>query len=544
MKISTLIISVFFLLSISLSAQQPQIKWWYDVHDSSFGNSAMADIDFDGKLEIVFSCYRSDSTIYALNAEDGSLLWKYNTGGCNDVAPIIYDVDMDGTLEVILPSSCVPKTFCFDGPTGNVEWVTTLHGSDSPPTIADIDNDGKPEILHGNFSGWVTCLNGEDGSIAWDFQADQNCWIQTAPAILDVDNDGQLDFVVANWSFGTNHKIFCFRGDNHALLWESDLPDDVMYHGAAFADIDGDGFMELAIGTYDGTLLVLNAEDGSLKWDYAVSNPLYAGGAVSIADLNNDLHYEIVYFDYYHLEVLDSQGNLFWEYTIPSYGQSFRGAAISDVNNDDTLDVVFGTSKGDVIALNGSSGEELWLVDLAAHHDSAEFDIDHAPLIGDFDQDGSMDVFIVGGRTTYPDTLETNYGRAYAISTESPGGPDWPMFRHDVRRSGTVPIIDTSTISISSPKVDDYFLEVYPNPASHYFNVEFKLKKNAYIRIQLADVSGKMIQTISDEFEKAGSHYQKVNFGIDQEMNLPPGLYFLSFQTDREIISKKLIVLE
>ncbi|MCF8371921.1 MAG: PQQ-binding-like beta-propeller repeat protein [Bacteroidales bacterium] len=544
MKISTLFLSVFFLLSISLSAQVPQIKWWYDVHDSSFGNSAMADIDFDGKLEIVFSCYRSDSTIYAINAEDGSLLWKYNTGGCNDVAPIIYDVDMDDTLEVILPSSCVPKTFCFDGPTGQVEWVTTLHGSDSPPSIADIDFDGKPEILHGNFSGWVTCLNGEDGSIAWDIQVDQNCWIQTAPAILDIDNDNQLEFIVANWSFGTNHKIFCYHAHNHALMWTSDLPDDVMYHGAAFADIDGDGFMELAIGTYDGTLLVLNAEDGSLKWDYAVSNPLYAGGAVSIADLNNDQHYEIVYFDYYHLEVLDSQGSLFWEYTIPSYGQSFRGAAISDVNNDDTLDVVFGTSKGDVIALSGSSGDELWLIDLAAHHDSAEFDIDHAPLIGDFDQDGYMDVFIVGGRTIYPDTLETNYGRAYAISTESPGGPNWPMFRHDIRRSGTVPIVDTSTISISSQKAQDYFLEVYPNPASHWFNIEFKLKKNTYIKIQLSDVSGKIIQILSEGVELAGSHYQKINFGIDKELNFPPGIYFLTFLTDRESISKKIIVLE
>ncbi|MBT3423471.1 MAG: PQQ-binding-like beta-propeller repeat protein, partial [Bacteroidetes bacterium] len=102
MKNLNFIILIFAILSFNfVYSQTPQIKWWYDVNDSAFGNSASADLDGDGKLEIAFSCYRNDSTIYVLNAEDGSLLWKVNTGGCNDAAPLIFDVDMDDTLEVI-----------------------------------------------------------------------------------------------------------------------------------------------------------------------------------------------------------------------------------------------------------------------------------------------------------------------------------------------------------------------------------------------------------------------------------------------------------
>ena len=71
-------IYLFLLISIglyqNLHAQVPQIKWWFDVYDSSFGQSAAGDIDKDGKLEIVFGCYRNDSSVYALNGEDGSLL--------------------------------------------------------------------------------------------------------------------------------------------------------------------------------------------------------------------------------------------------------------------------------------------------------------------------------------------------------------------------------------------------------------------------------------------------------------------------------------
>jgi outer membrane protein assembly factor BamB len=276
-----LILILSFISSLTY-AQFPQIKWYYDVNDMAFGNSAMADIDEDGLPEIVFSCYRNDSMVYALNAEDGSLLWKYNTGGCNDVAPLIHDVDMDGDLEVVLPSSCNPTTFCFDGSDGTVEWSAPTRGSDSPPTVADVDNDGKLEILHGEFGGYVICLNGENGSEAWEIAVDTDSWIQTAPAILDVDDDGQLDFVVANWNFDTAHRVFAYKGDDQTLLWESHMPDDYMYHGVSFADIDNDGKEELAIGSYDGYLYVLNAEDGSLHWSFAFSSPfLMAGNWVS-----------------------------------------------------------------------------------------------------------------------------------------------------------------------------------------------------------------------------------------------------------------------
>ncbi|MEA3446531.1 MAG: hypothetical protein U9R19_17585, partial [Bacteroidota bacterium] len=64
MKHISLLFLIFIVSCLLLNSQTPQIKWWYDVNDSSFGNSAMADIDNDGLPEIVFSCYRNDSTVY------------------------------------------------------------------------------------------------------------------------------------------------------------------------------------------------------------------------------------------------------------------------------------------------------------------------------------------------------------------------------------------------------------------------------------------------------------------------------------------------
>ena len=91
--------ALFLLLPLcSAVAQNPEILWSFDTRDASFGQTAAGDIDGDGRLELVFGCYRNDSSVYALNAEDGSLLWKNEThgpgtDGCNDTAPVIVDID-------------------------------------------------------------------------------------------------------------------------------------------------------------------------------------------------------------------------------------------------------------------------------------------------------------------------------------------------------------------------------------------------------------------------------------------------------------------
>lgn len=524
------------LLIPLISSAQPQVKWYYDVNDASFGNAAMGDIDKDNKLEIVFSTYRNDSTVYALNAEDGSLLWKRNTGGCNDVAPIIYDVDLDGDLEVILPSSCVAKTFCLNGLTGAIEWQANTRGSDSPPTIADIDNDQKPEILHGEFGGYVICLNGEDGSQAWELAVDLNSWIQTAPVILDLDQNGQLDFVVANWNFGTDHKIFAFRGDNQVKLWDNDLPNDYMYHGASYADLDKDGKPELAIGSYDGKLYVLNGENGSLLFADSVPSPQYVGAPTSIGDLDLDGNLDIVYIDWYTMKAITATGSTIWTYTIPSFATSFRGVALSDITGDDTLDVLFGTSKGQVIALNGARGNLIWSFDLEAHYGQA-FDIDHGPVVADFENDGELDVFVVGGHAEYPN-IQNNYGRAYAISAGTGNGPDWPMFRRDILRSACVCPIPTG---INNPIASDSpSMIVFPNPFSDFTKIILPETFGRELLIEIKNMLGQLVW--SKKVEETNFSSEVEWGGISSSGNpVDAGIYLVVMTTIEGLQTIKII---
>jgi len=77
---------------------------------------------------------------------------------------------------------------------------------------------------------------------------------------------------------------------------------------------------------------------------------------------------------------------------------------------------------------------------------------------------------VVGGHAEYP-AVENNYGRAYAVSLESEGGPDWPMFRRNIIRSACV----YDTVSISVPET----VIIKPDKSVYYLPSEQKLKIKA-----------------------------------------------------------------
>ncbi|MFN3781840.1 MAG: FG-GAP-like repeat-containing protein, partial [Candidatus Kapaibacteriota bacterium] len=320
-KIFTILVSiVLFSIYNSIILISQEILWWYDLKDSAFGQACAGDIDNDNFYEIVFGCYRNDSCVYALNSEDGSLLWKYNTStatseGCNDVAPLIFDVNKDGANEVIVPSSCNPTTFCFNGSDGSLLWKTPTRGSDSPPTIGDLDGNGELEILHGEFGGYVVCIDAKTGKKNWEILVHPKSWIQTAPTLVDLDGDGLLDFIVATWCLNPNDTnwVYAYRGYDQKLLWKKPIGGRV-YHGFSIADLDDDGSSELIFGDYSGTLYVFNSSTGEVLWTYHDNEFYYLGSPVTIADLNNDGKCELVFTTAFSVVSLKSTGELFWKY--------------------------------------------------------------------------------------------------------------------------------------------------------------------------------------------------------------------------------------
>lgn len=515
----------------ALFAQIPNVKWQYPLPAPAFGSAAAADMDKDGKYEIVFTTYTNDGKAHCLNGEDGSISWIADIGGCGDVAPLIIDADGDDTLDVIVNGSCNPEIFCINGYTGAIKWRKASGGGDSPPTAADMDGDGKLEILFCNFNGDLRIYNAEDGTTDKIILVDPHQGpIQTEPTLVDLNQDGKLDIIIASHYNTSGLFVWAYNYQTADTFWTNFTTDTSTYnayHGGAVADIDQDGKMEYVIGSNNGLVRAFNVEDGSILWTRPI--PMSNMGAISIADLDGDGDLEIVVtnndwvtFDERIWLLKGIDGTVDWSYATSF--SSFRGCAIGDINGNDTLDLVAGYFMGDIIAVEPYTGL-LWQMNSGTYLPTGlpYYESDHGPLIADFDQNGKMDVFIVAGYGTYtPDSQ--NVGKAFMIEAGTGTCPEWLSFRRDAHRSGFLDRNITDTLCNPVTGVQQEYsstdkIMVYPNPASE----SIRLKGIQTASLTLLDFQGRTLkqQTLNDS-EK---------FSLQE---FTPGLYLLQVNTGSE----------
>ncbi|MBI1268609.1 MAG: PQQ-binding-like beta-propeller repeat protein [Cryomorphaceae bacterium] len=497
-------------------------------------------MDSDGYYEIVFATYTNDGRVHCLNAENGTEKWIYDIGGCGDVALLIYDVDQDDTLDVLVNGSCNPTMFCINGATGQLKWSKPSGGGDSPPTVADMDGDSKPEILFCNFGGQLRILNGEDGSTNKVIAVDPfGGTIQTEPTLVDVNLDGRLDVILANYFNVNGLYVWAYDYMTADVLW-TNYTDDTSssfnaYHGGAVADIDGNGDLEYVIGSNNGFVRALNVADGSVLWSKAI--PKSCMGALSIADLDGDGDLEIVVTnnDWVTLDeriwVLDgATGNTEWSY--PTTFSSFRGCAIADINGNGILDLVAGYFMGDVIAVEPYTGL-IWETNLLSQFPAGlpYLLVDHGPLVADFDKNGTMDVFIVAGYGTYTPDLQ-NTGKAFMLEAGIGQCPEWLMFRQDEYRSGYLSEADIAAscaqvLSVEEEAILAASTQVYPNPVTHTLNITASVGQDVW----MYNVMGELMYAF-----KASDEHTELNL-----THWPAGVYLLMAGANDEYFTHKFI---
>jgi hypothetical protein len=102
-----------------------------------------ADLDNDGTKEILVSSRNHDVIAFR---EDGSEIWRVETGAQLRSVPAVGDVDNDGELEILVGSADW-LLYCID-PRGTVEWkVYVGNRVVAAPLLADLNGDNVEDIV-------------------------------------------------------------------------------------------------------------------------------------------------------------------------------------------------------------------------------------------------------------------------------------------------------------------------------------------------------------------------------------------------------------
>ncbi|NHJ05802.1 MAG: hypothetical protein EAX90_13330, partial [Candidatus Heimdallarchaeota archaeon] len=341
--------------SIYCLERNGSIKWQQEFDKHIFSSPAIADLDKDGNLDIVFTCH--DNYTYCLDHE-GNEKWRYDMEGRSRSTPCIADLDGDGELEILIAnlmekSGYYGKLCCLNY-NGIEKWANyTDTGYYANPTVADLDGDGKLEILIGSLM-WdrFHCFN-YDGTWNWTFDTEPstvfNLWsVCNSAVVADIDNDLELEIVFGDLS----NITYCLNATGYEE-WRYYYEGTMFISSPSLADIDKDGFLEIIMAGSQGYLgfIVSINHDGSEQWSWRKDNLNWMATTPIIADLNNDNNYEIIFSaNDNKTRIINGYGGYLPEWEMITQDLTgllapsvFSTAAVADLNNDGLLEIVFGT---------------------------------------------------------------------------------------------------------------------------------------------------------------------------------------------------------
>ena len=322
-----------------------------------------ADIDGDGKLDIVTANYGSNSiSIFKNTGSPGVISFAAKTDfttGTNPETFAIGDIDGDGKPDIAVANynSNTISVFKNTSIAGTVSFALKVdYITGTGPygvAIKDIDGDGKPDIAVPNFtSSTVSVLrnNGSVGSISFASKLDFPTGNGPNNVVLeDIDGDKKSDLVIPNLNANTV-----------SILRNTSTPGTLSFAGKLDFPA-GNSPWDVKAGDFDG--------DGKL--DIVIANSSVASATV----LGN----------------LSTPGNISMAAKVPyGIGTSSQSVTIADLNGNGQPDIVSANSIATSVSiLKNTSAASISFATMANYLVGS---LPYSVSTGDFDGDGKDDI--------------------------------------------------------------------------------------------------------------------------------------------------------
>lgn len=539
-----------------------------EVRSATNGSVTIADLDYDGDLEIVAGAQE----IYALQP-DGTEVFN----GDDDVRTL-----------GILTSTNAP-------------------GFWNSPAVGDVDKDGSPDVAAVSWLGNLYLWN-EFGQIKPGFPRNVNTLNQIDPNPLgsvtmgDVDGNGDLELFVL-----VGKILFAFHHDGTELIDGDATPSTIgpfkltstaySYGTPALADLTGDGLPEIIVGMRDSKLHAFQSTTSALE---VAGFPFTTAGNITsspaIGDIDNDGQIDIIFgASDSKVYALKKNGTAVtgWPQGIQLNEDLDSSPALGDLTGDGIPDVVCGASNGRLFAWRNNGtilpGFPLFIRDnlganVPVRSSPILVDIDNTglPEIIVGDQIGRLHAFFANGTPVPGFPIQTgnlieggpaawdldNDGLTEIVAqsfdqkvyiwdtpwTFNKNASPWPMFHHDPRHTGRLaePIYYQTGVAEEAPspsRVPAVLLQNQPNPFNPVTRIRYRLEAatgaggTRPVRLEIFSATGRLVRTLVNQPLPAGE-YEVGWDGLDASgSQVASGVYYYRLTTPEGHLNRKMTMI-
>jgi hypothetical protein len=261
--------------------------------------STVADIDLDGTQEVL-----AGNTAYRA---DGSVMWTYAYVGDNspcgggvpcDGFNAVADFDDDPQAEVVIIRRGEVFVLDTDGSELHrikLPKIDCPNNESGPPTVADFDGDGRPEIGTASADYYVVAdldcnidplpMGCSDKGILWKTTNEDCSSRVTASSVFDFEGDEKAEVIYAD---ETRFRIF--DGTTGAVLFsDNTYRSHTRIEMPVIADVNRDGHADIVIGenSYNGGMPGLEVWSGAEN-DWVRTRRVWNEHAYHITNIGKD----------------------------------------------------------------------------------------------------------------------------------------------------------------------------------------------------------------------------------------------------------------